>query len=220
MELEALIAYLADRTVIRGKKALQKLVYFCRETGVPVYATYRLHIYGPYSNEVAEKLGEAVTKEIIKLDHDGFSFTAGTSCREYLTRHQRAIELHQEKIDKVLEKLGKFSPLALELYATVHFVATALAEAYGVVSEDEWWRRFTGQRGTSLPAWKSRPPTAISSNGAGLARRLRTRVNDSGEFGGEVQSSPRRERGKAWCAIGVDLFPPRLRRGLCRPGRY
>lgn len=137
MELEALIAYLADRTVIRGKKALQKLVYFCRETGVPVYATYRLHIYGPYSNEVAEELGEAVTKEIIKLDHDGFSFAAGTSCRKYLTKHQHALERHREKIDQVLEKLGKFSPLALELYATVHFVATALAEAYGVVSEGE-----------------------------------------------------------------------------------
>lgn len=136
MELEALIAYLADRTAIRGKKALQKLVYFCREAGVPVYATYRLHIYGPYSNEVAEELGEAVAKEILRLDYDGFSFTAGTSCRKYLDGHRRTIELHREKIDRVLEKLGQFSPMALELYATVHFVATALNEAYGSVGED------------------------------------------------------------------------------------
>lgn len=65
MELEALIAYLVDRTaIIRGKKAIQKLVYFCSEAGVPVYASFRMHIYGPYSNEVAEEIGEAIAKEI------------------------------------------------------------------------------------------------------------------------------------------------------------
>ncbi|MBC7348155.1 MAG: hypothetical protein H5U00_12055 [Clostridia bacterium] len=100
---------------IRGKKALQKLVYFCREAGVPVYATYRLHIYGPYSNEVAEEVAEAVDKEILRLDFDGVTFTAGTSCSNYLDRHRQATEPYRESL---------------------HFIASALSEAYGAVGEE------------------------------------------------------------------------------------
>lgn len=136
MKLEALIAYLADKTVIRGKKALQKLVYFCTETGVPVYASFRMHIYGPYSNEVAEELGEAIAKEIIKLGYDGFSFAKGTACQEYIAKYHQDIDAYRAQIDKVLDAFGRYTPLALELYATVHFIATALQEAYGDVNEE------------------------------------------------------------------------------------
>ncbi|SHM87749.1 hypothetical protein SAMN05660826_02227 [Caldanaerovirga acetigignens] len=137
MKLEALIAYLADKTVIRGKKALQKLVYFCTEIGVPVYASFRMHIYGPYSNEVAEELSEAITKEIIKLSYDGFSFTKGNTCQKYIDEHKQDIDAYRAKIDRVLDTFGKLSPLDLELYATVHFIATALQEAYGNVDEQK-----------------------------------------------------------------------------------
>lgn len=136
MKIEALIAYLADKTVIRGKKALQKLVYFCTETGVPVYASFRMHIYGPYSNEVAEELIEAIAKEIVKLDYDGFSFTKGTACQEYIDKYQQDIDAYRAQIDRVLDTFGRYTPLELELYATVHFIATALQEAYGEVNEE------------------------------------------------------------------------------------
>lgn len=37
MKQEALIAYLADKMpIIGGKKAVQKLVYFCGESEVPI----------------------------------------------------------------------------------------------------------------------------------------------------------------------------------------
>ena len=65
MQLEGLIAYLVN-TKMSAEKALQKLVYFCSEAGVPMHARYRMYIYGPYSNEVAEELAEAITKEIVK----------------------------------------------------------------------------------------------------------------------------------------------------------
>lgn len=137
MKLETLIAYLADQTKIRGKKALQKLVYFCAEAGVPLYVNFRLHIYGPYSNEVTEELGEAVTKEIVKVSPDGYTFSKGVSGDKYLARDRGNIEAHREKIQKVLDTFGRFSPLELELYATVHFIATALNEAYGYVTEEK-----------------------------------------------------------------------------------
>jgi hypothetical protein len=136
MKLETLIAYLADKITIKGKKALQKLVYFCAEAGVPIYANFRLHIYGPYSNEVAEELGEAVTSEIVKVSPDGYSFSKGSSCAKYFARDREDIEVNREKIQRVLDVFGGFTPLELELYATIHFIATALSEAYGEVTEE------------------------------------------------------------------------------------
>lgn len=157
MKLETLIAYLADRTVIRGKKALQKLVYFCAEAGVPLYANFRLHIYGPYSNEVAEELGEAVTKEIVKISPDGYTYLKGAAGDMYLVQGKEDIDAHREKIHKVLDVFGVMSPLDLELYATIHFIATALNEAYGQVTEEKVVREVYGAKGDkfSVPKIKS-----------------------------------------------------------------
>lgn len=137
MQLEGLLAYLVDRMEIRGKKALQKLVYFCAEVGVPIYTRYRMHIYGPYSHEVAEELNEAVMKDIILVADDGVTFSRGSSCDTYLKQHQQDIELYREKIDDVLNTFRTFTPMKLELYATVHFIAASLWQAYGNVTEEQ-----------------------------------------------------------------------------------
>ncbi len=137
MELEVLIAYLARRVPIKGRKALQKLVYFCQEAGVPVRASFRMHIYGPYSIEVAEELGEAIAKGIIKVGGDGVRFEPGLACEKVVAAHAEGLAAHREKIEEVLQRLGGFAPINLELYATVHFIATALREVYGSVSEQK-----------------------------------------------------------------------------------
>jgi hypothetical protein len=147
MKLETLIAYLTDQTIIKGKKALQKLVYFCSEAGVPVYVNFRLHIYGPYSNEVAEELGEAITKDIVKIAPDGYSFSRGSSCDKYLARDREDIVANQEKIKKALDVFGKFMPKDLELYATIHFISTALNEAYGEIAEERVVREVYRAKG-------------------------------------------------------------------------
>lgn len=131
MQLEGLIAYLVNTKDVRGKKALQKLVYFCSEAGVPMHARYRMYIYGPYSNEVAEELAEAITKEIVKAYDNVPRFSKGVCCNKYLELYKHEIESNSGKIDRVLEDFGDFSPLSLELYATVHFIASSIRQAYG-----------------------------------------------------------------------------------------
>jgi len=137
IKLETLIAYLTDHTVIREKKALQKLVYFCAEAGVPLCAKFRLYINGPYSNEVAEELEEVVIKEIVKFSPYGYTYLRGTECDNYLVRDREDINTYREKIQKVLDVFGEMSPLDIELHATIHFIATALNEAYGQVTEEK-----------------------------------------------------------------------------------
>lgn len=60
MELKLAVAYVASHVKIRGKKALQKLVYFLQVAGIPTGCSFRMHIYGPYSNEVAQEYDELV----------------------------------------------------------------------------------------------------------------------------------------------------------------
>lgn len=136
MELKALIACLVNEIPIRGKKALQKLVYFCSEAGVPIYTNFRLHIYGPYSNEVADEVGEAIGCEIVKVGHDGYTFYKGLSCDKVLDEYKEEIITNMDKIRRVLNTFSTFSPTLLELYATVHFIATALNEAYDDISKE------------------------------------------------------------------------------------
>ena len=112
MQLEGLIAYLVNTKDVRGKKALQKLVYFCSEAGVPMHARYRMYIYGPYSNEVAEELAEAITKEIVKAYDNVPRFSKGVCCNKYLELYKHEIESNSGKIDRVLEDFGDFSPLS------------------------------------------------------------------------------------------------------------
>jgi uncharacterized protein YwgA len=131
MQLEGLIAYLVNKKDVRGKKALQKLVYFCSEAGVPIHARYRMYIYGPFSNEVAEELSETITKEIVKAHDNGPKFSKGVCCDKFLELYKHEIESNSEKIDRVLEDFGDFTPLNLELYATVHFIASSMRQAYG-----------------------------------------------------------------------------------------
>jgi len=134
MQLEGLIAYLVSQKDVCGKKAMQKLVYFCSEAGVLISARYRMNIYGPYSNEVAEELVDAISDGIVKVDNNGF-FSKGINCDKYLEQYKSDIELNVNKIDKVLKTFGDFSPSSLELYATVHFIASSKKHAYGQVGE-------------------------------------------------------------------------------------
>jgi len=53
----------------------------------------------------------------------------------YLEQHKSDIELNVNKIDKVLKTFGELSPSSLELYATVHFIASSKKHAYGQAGE-------------------------------------------------------------------------------------
>lgn len=46
MALAAAVVYMATRKPIRGKKALQKLLCFCTEIGLPLRLSFKMHADG------------------------------------------------------------------------------------------------------------------------------------------------------------------------------
>lgn len=150
MELKTLVAYLAKHTEIKGKKALQKLVYFCVENGVPVNCSFHMYLYGPYSDEVAEEIGELVNSEILSIKPDGYTFIKGTACDEYYSCHEQEIQQHKAIIYDILKRFSGFRPLMLELYATVHFIANAKKHINGNVEEEEVVKEVRRAKGTKF----------------------------------------------------------------------
>lgn len=70
-----------------------------------------MYIYGPYSNEVAEELVDAISNGIVKVDNNRAVFSKGINCDKHLEQYKSDIELNVKKIDKVLKFFGDYFTL-------------------------------------------------------------------------------------------------------------
>ena len=105
-----------------GKTKIQKLTYFLQASvGVPLMYPFRMHYYGPYSDDLDGTLSLAQMLGYIDIKHDsegfGYHVTPGLGSVEYdlPTDQIRAIE-------RATEILGRLETADLELYATIHFI--------------------------------------------------------------------------------------------------
>jgi uncharacterized protein YwgA len=119
---------------IPGKKALQKLVYFLKESGLGVDFEFHWDKFGPYSPElatyvedlVAEGLMESETKKVFTTTEEDKGVQYNFRLRQRASQLLSSTEISSEekaRIDRVVELLKEIGPQNLELYATVHYVA-------------------------------------------------------------------------------------------------
>jgi uncharacterized protein YwgA len=65
--IDIVVAYMiCKQKKIYGKVALQKILYFIKESGVPIEADYFMHIFGPFSLDVASRYHIFIAKGILK----------------------------------------------------------------------------------------------------------------------------------------------------------
>ena len=124
----ALIHHLVQRLSDVGKIKVQKLVYFLQEAlSVPVGYTFRMHHYGPYSEELDTDVDRLQSTGYVKVvrDSEGYGFHIRTA-NEPEQGWAGLVEPHTEQIDRVLELLGERLASELELAATIHFVSQLL----------------------------------------------------------------------------------------------
>ena len=119
---------------IPGRKTLQKLVYFLKESGLDIGFQFQWDKFGPYSIElnyyvedlVAEGLIESETKKVpLTTAEEGagiqYNFRLSQGARE-LSSSVDLIQGDKAKIDRVIELLREVTPRNLELYASVHYI--------------------------------------------------------------------------------------------------
>ena len=120
----ALVYNLIDRLEDSGKTRIQKTVYFLQEAfGVPLNYSYRMHHYGPYSEEVETDITRLKMTGylFVKPDLQGYGFHVGVLDSPE-DEWQDMTSPYKQQIDMVLGLVQGKQISDLELMATLHFV--------------------------------------------------------------------------------------------------
>ena len=110
----ATLAQWAGGKGIQGRKRLQKVVYFLQAAGCPLSADFSLHLYGPYSSEVAKVCDEMVSTTLLKEHKEPNA--AGMQYRYVLPKDtERLLRKSEGKNPQRANELATFKTFGLEL---------------------------------------------------------------------------------------------------------
>ena len=115
-----------------GKTQMQKLGYFLQEAfQVPTKYHFRMHHYGPYSNELDTDLTRLrITGYIdIQRDPQGYGFHISSKDDNPPSEWNSLINDYDNSIENVISAFGNRKPTELELAATIHFVKNLASSA-------------------------------------------------------------------------------------------
>jgi uncharacterized protein YwgA len=119
-----IIRYLVDNLKDVGKIRMQKLTYFLQYIfGVPLGYVYKMHYYGPYSDELNEDLILMQVSRNVEIETDpsgyGYHIIPGP---EAVTTKGDILGTYSEQVSKCLNEFVKFDTNQLEILSTLHFV--------------------------------------------------------------------------------------------------
>jgi uncharacterized protein YwgA len=131
----AIIRYIVDELTDVGKIKMQKLVYFLQSIfDVPLGYDYKMHYYGPYSDELNDDLIAMQMNKNVEIGADpsgyGYHIIPGT---EAVTTKNDILGKYSKGISKCLTEFDGFNPSELEILSTLHFVKYIA----GVSNEDK-----------------------------------------------------------------------------------
>jgi len=126
MEAKDFIVQLIDAKGgnVHGRVQLQKLTYFCKAIGTDINVSYKLYIYGPYSQQVANALQDCVLDDIL-VEENG-SISKGENFDAFLqaARESGAVLSGSAAniLSDVLGLCNEMTTKQLEIAATTFFI--------------------------------------------------------------------------------------------------
>ena len=134
---------------IHGRVQLQKLVYFCKALGVNINASYKLYIYGPYSQQVADALQDCVADDILteangiiekgKEYDEFFDFIVHTGT--VLDTRSKSI------VHDILQLCATMTTKELEITATTFFINRQQKALFGDDNKEVVIRKVSNAKG-------------------------------------------------------------------------
>ena len=128
----AITQHIVNRCGDIGKTKIQKMVYFIQESiDAPLHYPFRMHYYGPYSDELDGVLSLTKSLGYIDINHDpdGFGYHVkpvqerrDMSWRDYDMSADPEIKGLTKVIDEAIDVLRGLDTPQIELYATIHFI--------------------------------------------------------------------------------------------------
>jgi uncharacterized protein len=133
-----------------GRTAVQKLAYFAKVLGVPVPCSFGIYTYGPYSDQVTFTVASLLADDVIEDESrtpERSNYKPGPNSRELLSDFDQYVRPYEDKINLVVNVLGKLRPNQLELVSTLHFLASRQKQIYKSFSEDSVVGEFKSIKG-------------------------------------------------------------------------
>ncbi len=124
LNLLQLIDYLGGS--VDGRKKLQKLVYLIQHKGGPFQEVFQYHLYGPFSEQLANEIEEMKVFGLVRETQEPTS--SGYKYRYSITKHgtqllQSLSDSGLKPFKELIAELGQYDARDLELKATILFLA-------------------------------------------------------------------------------------------------
>ncbi len=103
-----------------GKTRLQKSAYFLESKGGSRIFDFSYYHYGPYSEDLSDSIDDAHALRLVDLDWKNSQ--AGTRYAIFRSQVSSADEPQDHQRRKILNILGQYSAVELELAATTDFL--------------------------------------------------------------------------------------------------
>jgi len=123
---------------IPGKKALQKYVYFLKESRLDIDFKFQWDKWGPYSSELATYVDDLVAEELLDSEEERVPFGGSVESKgiqynfsvtpkaEKLIASVHLSSDETKKIEDIVKFVHDIKPGNLELYASVHYIVNFL----------------------------------------------------------------------------------------------
>ena len=146
LHLAAFVNALAQQDrPIRGRKALHKLMYLAQIQGWPATFDYRLHLFGPYSDDLAGALMRLEAAGAIRIDLD--NSIAPNPQLEQMAANVNLSAQARDALERVAHDLRDDDPRSLELLATVAYMAAAERRLHRHATNHQVLRRVQRYKG-------------------------------------------------------------------------
>jgi len=128
--LVALVIKVAHQAIAQsegfiGRTAVQKIMYFLKALDVPMKYKFRLHHYGPYSDELRDDLDCLLADDVVvdtsERPKEYSVFQPGAESDALINLYKESLIEKDNEISDIVKWLTKFTPEELELIMTLDY---------------------------------------------------------------------------------------------------
>lgn len=106
---------------IEGRKRLQKFVHLLKFAGVDIPAEFKIHHYGPFSEDVASAADSLIFEGVLKEDVEPKGAYNTFQYVYSLAERSSKSEPKARALEKLIRELDRFSTIELEVASTIAY---------------------------------------------------------------------------------------------------
>ena len=132
-----------------GRIYAQKIAYFASAAGIPLPLTWKAESFGPFAEELKRGVATLQNNGLVAETQRGqmFELHTGPTAQDAFAEYAGELAKWETAIGRTVDLVCRFSTKDAEVAATVHYVASVLAERFGrepfakeVIAAVEKWK--------------------------------------------------------------------------------